>query len=71
MEGPQTPREVRILLPVCHLLVWPLGASIPSPHLGWTSGAQELGLLAGTPGRPPQELAFLRAWHSEPPSPDG
>ncbi|XP_032700941.1 FAD synthase isoform X1 [Lontra canadensis] len=71
MEGPQTLWEVWILLPVCHLLVWPLGTSIPSPHLGWTSRAQELGLLAGTPGRPLQELAFLQAWHSEPPSPDG
>lgn len=48
-----------------------LWASISSPHLWGTPGAQDLGLLARTLISLQQGLALLQAWHSEPTSPDG
>ena len=57
---------------LCHLSDLPhLWASVPSPHLQRTSGAQELGLLARTPVRLQQDLALLQVWLGEPTGPDG
>lgn len=72
-DGPRTASEVRSCFESVPSIrtASSLGISIPSPHLWFTYGAQEPGLLARTPVRLQQELALLQAWHSEPTCPDG